>query len=234
MKSNFYSNDITIYKFKLGTGNSFLIKTSNNNLLIDTGSKWFRKKLVRNIKKVLGCSKIDFLILTHTHFDHCQNAAFIRREFGGKIVVGKNEEMFTKLGYSPIPKGSNVFTKVLSKIGGRIGRKWFGYEPFECDVYVDDDLQLAKNIVVSPTPGHSKGSISVIIDGNVGVVGDNLFGVFPNNVFPPFVDDPVEMIRTWEKLVKTGCELFLPGHGGSISISLLIKQLKKYSRKYNS
>jgi glyoxylase-like metal-dependent hydrolase (beta-lactamase superfamily II) len=234
MKSHLISNDTSIYKILLGTGNSFLIKTSNNFLLIDTGSKYYRKKLVRNIKKLIGSSGIDFLILTHTHFDHCQNAAFIKREFGCKIIVGKNEEGFTKLGYSPIPKGSNVFTKVLSNIGGRIGRKWFSYEPFEGDVYVDDDLQLANNIFVTPTPGHSKGSISVIIDGNVGVVGDNLFGVFPNNVFPPFVDDPVEMIRTWEKLVKTGCELFLPGHGGSISISLLIKQLKKYSRKYNS
>lgn len=234
MKSNFYSNDITIYKFILGTGNSFLIKTSNNILLIDTGSKLFRKKLVRNIKKILDSSKIDFLILTHTHFDHCQNAAFIRREFGGKIVVGKNEEMYTKLGYSPIPKGSNVFTKVLSKIGGRIGRKWFGYESFECDVYVDEDLQLAKNIVVTSTPGHSRGSISVIIDDNVAVVGDNLFGVFPCSIFPPFADDPKEMIRSWQKLVQTGCKLFLPGHGGSISKGLLIKQLNKYSKKHNS
>lgn len=233
MKSNFYSNDITIYKFILGTGNSFLIKTSNNNLLIDTGSKWFRKKLVRNIKKVLGSSKIDFLILTHTHFDHCQNAAYMKREFGCKIVVGKNEEIYTKLGYTPIPKGSNVLTKILSKIGGRVGKKWFNYEPFESDVIVDEDIQLANNIVITPTPGHSKGSISVIIDHNVAIVGDNLFGIIPNYVFPPFVDDTLEMIRSWEKLVQTGCKLFLPGHGGLISNSLLLKQLKKISRKDN-
>jgi glyoxylase-like metal-dependent hydrolase (beta-lactamase superfamily II) len=234
MKSYLFSNNIAIYKVLSGTGNSFLVKTGSIILLIDTGSKYFRKRLVRNIRKVIGNAKIDFLILTHTHFDHCQNAAFIKKEFGCKIVAGKNEEIYTKLGYTPIPKGSNIFTKLLSNIGSRIGSKWFGYESFECDIAVDEDLQLVNKIVVAPTPGHSIGSISVIINNNVAVVGDNLFSVFPNRVFPPFADNPTEMIHSWEKLVQTGCKLFLPGHGGSISNSLLIRQLNKYSRKYNS
>jgi glyoxylase-like metal-dependent hydrolase (beta-lactamase superfamily II) len=66
----------------------------------------------------------------------------------------------------------------------------------------------------------------------VAVVGDNLFSIIPNRIFPPFVDDPKEMIQSWKKLVQTGCTIFLPGHGGSISNSLLIKQLNKYSKLY--
>ncbi len=230
MKSYLLRNDIAIYKVLSGTGNSFLVKTGSIILLIDTGSKYFRKRLVRNIRKVIGNAKIDFLILTHTHFDHCQNAAFLKKEFGCKIVAGKNEEIYTKLGYTPIPNGTNILTKALSKIGSRIGSKWFGYESFECDIVIDNDLQLANRIVITPTAGHSKGSISVIINNNVAVVGDNLFSIFPNSVFPPFADDTKEMIHSWGKLVQTGCAIFLPGHGESISNSLLIKQLNKYSK----
>jgi hypothetical protein len=40
-------------------------------------------------------------------------------------------------------------------------------------------------------------------------VGDAMFGVFNWSVFPPFADDVPTMIKSWRKLLKTGCHSFL-------------------------
>lgn len=62
-----------------------------------------------------------------------------------------------------------------------------------------------------PTPGHTCGSVSLIVDGEIAVVGDAMVG--RRSIFPPFADDVPELVRSWQKLLDTGCGLFLPAHG---------------------
>jgi Zn-dependent hydrolases, including glyoxylases len=83
------------------------------------------------------------------------------------------------------------------------------------------------NIRVISTPGHSIGSISVIVDNEVAIVGDALFGIFSNSVFPPFADDVKTLIDSWGKLLKTNCTLFLPAHGRPITRELLEREYNK-------
>ena len=81
------------------------------------------------------------------------------------------------------------------------------------------------------TPGHSDDSISVIVNNEIGLVGDTMFGVFKSSIFPPFADNPDEMVESWEKLFDTNCHTFLPGHGSEIKKELLGREMVKYSRK---
>jgi glyoxylase-like metal-dependent hydrolase (beta-lactamase superfamily II) len=88
------------------------------------------------------------------------------------------------------------------------------------------------NAFVMHTPGHSPGSISVIIDNEIAIVGDAMFGVFRNSVFPPFADDLKQMVLSWGKLLETECTSFLPGHGTEKNRGLLQRQFEKYKARY--
>jgi hydroxyacylglutathione hydrolase len=223
----------SIFKVLAGRSNSYLIHTKKGNLLVDTGPTSSFRNLLCNLQKYgLQLQNIDFLLLTHSHFDHCQNAHLIREQSKCKICASKYETDFMKHGYTPLPKGTFLYTRLLSNIGNKIGPKRFGYMPFTPDINVSEQSDPENYpIKIIATPGHSEGSISVIVDNEIAIVGDTLFGVFKNSVFPPFADDTSELIKSWKKLLSTQCHTFLPGHGSEISRDLLQKEFIKHSGK---
>jgi hydroxyacylglutathione hydrolase len=111
----------------------------------------------------------------------------------------------------------------------------FVYPGVQPDILVKDSFGLNTfgfNAFVRHTPGHSSGSISVIIDNQIAIVGDAMFGVFKNSVFPPFADDIKQMVLSWGELLETGCTSFLPGHGTEKDRSILHRQFEKYKARY--
>ena len=83
------------------------------------------------------------------------------------------------------------------------------------------------------TPGHTEGSISLIIDNEIALVGDTMFGAFPGTIFPPFANDESLMVNSWEKLLKTKCKVFIPSHGSANDRGLVEKDFKKRSKIAN-
>ncbi len=225
-----------IFQVLGGRTNSYLILCEKGNILIDTGVRSTLSEMRKQISKLhLASGKIDYLILTHTHFDHCRNASSIKEENVCEVVVGEPEINFIQKGYTPIPQGTNSFTRFLVKMGNKLDPKWFSYEPFSAEIMVGDHYNFIDSdikIDLISTPGHSSGSISLIVDEDIAIVGDALFGIFEKTVFPPFADDIPTLIRSWERLLETGCSIFLPGHGGEISRRLLEKEFQKYVKKY--
>jgi hydroxyacylglutathione hydrolase len=62
-----------IFRVLSGRSNSYLISAKGKNILVDTGKESAFKKLESGINSLpLTGSKLSFLILTHTHFDHLQ------------------------------------------------------------------------------------------------------------------------------------------------------------------
>lgn len=236
MKSWKTKNGYEIYLVLSGRSNSYLISKENLNVLVDTGNRSSYHSLRKNIDSLgLIHKKIALLILTHTHYDHCQNAFAIREDEDCKILMGEKEVGFVKNGYSPLPAGTFLITKFISDIGNRIGKRRFGYKPFTPDTLVGEEFYWEQNdfeIKILGTNGHSEGSISVIVDNEIAIVGDEMLGVYKGSVFPPFADDIIKMINGWGRLLKTGCDIFLPGHGKEIKRELLHSEYLKYARKH--
>ena len=227
-------NRYKIYRVLSGRCNSFLIISDTLVLLVDTGKKSSYKRLIRNINSLSLSPKLErILVLTHTHFDHCQSASLISELHGFKVCVGNAEKDFVGRGYTPIPKGTNPLTKFLVAIGRIFLKPIHSYTPFCADFVIDKDLSFADygaNIKIIPTPGHSVGSVSVIVDDEIALVGDALFGIFPNSIFPPFADNTSEMVKSWGKLLQTNCSLFMPAHGKPVNRDLLQREFKRYSK----
>lgn len=228
---NWKTRNCTIYQILKGRSNSFLIKSENNYIFVDTGRKNSWKKLSSKINGLLDVNKLSCLILTHTHFDHVENAAKIKEKYKCPIIVHESEANYLKHGNTPLPQGTNFITRFLiNSVSKRVNPR-SKYETAIPDILVDVKYDLSPyefNAYIIHTPGHTIGSISIIIDDQVAIVGDTLFGMFKWSTYPPFADEPEIMIKSWGKLLETDCKLFLPGHGTKISRELLEKQYEKH------
>ena len=231
MKSWKTSNGYGIYQVLSGRSNSYFISTGKLNILVDTGKESAYNRLKLNIDSLkLTDKRITFLILTHTHFDHCQNAAKIKEQENCRIIVSEKEKESIEKGYTSLPNGTLIFTRLISFLGNLIGKKRFGYKPFIPDILLDEEFDLMDydlNIKLIKTEGHSSGSISVIVDNEIAIVGDAIFGIFKNSVFPPYADNQTEMINSWRILLDTDCNTFLPGHGKKVKKELIQKEYCK-------
>jgi len=200
--------------------------------LIDTSVSRLWNKLQRKLDK-LGVNTIDYLMLTHAHFDHAANANKIRKKYNSLVIIQKEEASYLVNGDNILPNGTNLFTRTIVNILGKRLFSKFRYEPCQYDVLVDScfDLKdLGFNGYLIHTPGHTIGSMSLIVDNEIAIVGDGMFGVFKGSAFPPYAQNPEQMVQSWGKLLDTNCSLFIPSHGTENSRSLLEKDYIKRHR----
>lgn len=223
------SNKYEIHLALGGRSNVYLIQSAKGNILVDTAKTNNYTALLKNLKRLLKHNyKIDYLILTHAHYDHCQNTAKLIQEFNCEVIVGLGECPFIRQGYRPLPKGTYFPFNAIAALGKRLGRRVFAHEAFEADYKLKEIFSLqgrGYNVVLYPTPGHTAGSISVVVDNEVALVGDTMFGIFKNSIFPPFCDDVVTMYKSWKILYDLNCRLYLPGHGKAIKRNLLEREI---------
>jgi len=225
-----------VHQVLKGRGNAYLVAAGEHHLLVDTGMKSSLRRLEQTINGLLPEKRtLDFLVLTHTHYDHCQSAAKIQEKENCRVVVGKAESQYGQKGFAPLPRGTSVLPRMLTGIGNLMGKKMFGYAPFEPDMEIEDDYDLMGGLAgvrLITTPGHSAGSVSLVVDDEVALVGDAAFGIFRNTIFPPFADNITQLVQSWKKLLDTPCHTFLPGHGGPINRKMLEKEYERYARRY--
>ena len=150
------------------TMNMYLVQGGGENILIDTGSVPNEKNPperihygtledYRPVKELIEeqgikCSDITKIILTHLHYDHCWNLEL----FPDIPIYIQGREL--EYAVNPIPWDE----KIYSFWKGSDTPPWM----FELSriVRVDGDLDLLPGIKLLLTPGHSKGSQSVLID----------------------------------------------------------------------
>lgn len=132
------------FNYKDYDANYYLIANNGEGVLIDSGECY--DEISKYIK--INNIKLKYIFLTHGHNDHVLEAYNIREEFSAKIVIHKFDNKQLK-------KTTSVDADVLLE----------GGEFYEVGGMKFEFLH---------TPGHTKGSMSIICDGNA-FTGDTLF-----------------------------------------------------------
>ncbi len=216
------------------TSNAYVVANGKRAILIDCGMKKKEKKIIAALERMqLSPSDIKLIILTHTHYDHSGSVKALQEITGAKILVHQAEASCLEQGYCAFPKGTMWFPKITSAVG-RALNKWVGrYAPVSPDILISERFDLQAYGIdgyVLPTPGHTAGSICVIIEGRHAIVGDTLFNIFKHSVFPPYANDQEELLRSWKILLEIGCEHFYPGHGKPFTRNRLQKTYEEKKR----
>jgi glyoxylase-like metal-dependent hydrolase (beta-lactamase superfamily II) len=85
-------NTTKIYRVLFDSNNVFLICADTKTMIVNTGQTARRRKLFNRLSQIKETQNgIDYLCLTHTHFDHCRNAKAIKDKFNTEVIVSEGE-----------------------------------------------------------------------------------------------------------------------------------------------
>ncbi len=218
-----------IIRILSGRSNVFLLSNGHTNILVDTSAGFMWKILKKKLER-LGIENINLLILTHSHFDHAANAARIKEKYKAQVIIHESEIKYLTTGDNILPTGTNSVTKFIVSTFAKKFQSLALYQSCNYDLTVDDVFDLSGfgfNAYLIHTPGHTQGSISLIIDDEIALVGDTMFGIFRWTVFPPFASDQYQLLNSWGRLLKTKCRVFIPSHGSENCRALVEKDYYK-------
>jgi glyoxylase-like metal-dependent hydrolase (beta-lactamase superfamily II) len=180
----------------------YLIRFGPTAALIDAGCGGAHEDLVNNISEVLPSDiQIEYLFLTHCHYDHTGGAEGVRHQFGCRVVAHELDAAFLENGDSTVTAAT-----------------WYGAEmkPLQIDYKIKtkvETFQLGKGrLVAHHCPGHSPGSVVYLTE-----VGSDLV-LFGQDVHGPldasFLSNRKDYKRSLEFLIGLDADILCEGHFG--------------------
>ena len=182
-----------------GFSTNSLVTAGGRTILVDTGPSARRSWLVQALQsKGLDPDDVDIVVLTHMHWDHCQNTDLFRN---ARILVHP-----TELDYARNPNRADF--AVAQYMADMVDK--MKVEP------ISQGDTVVEGITVMETPGHTKGHISVAVgegSDTVLLTGDalpdsgSIIRGLPTNIFWD-VEDARSSVQ---RMVSTS-RVFYPGH----------------------
>ncbi len=154
-------NDIKVTDVRVQQGDSaFLIDDGKTAILYDTGFGFTGFQVAENIKKQLGERGLDYIFLTHSHYDHALGSAYILRCYPeAKVVAGEYAaDIFKREG------AQRVMRELDRKFADKCGAPDYEFLGGELRVDIpckDGDIIRAGDMSfrVLELPGHTKCSV---------------------------------------------------------------------------
>ena len=209
---------VQLYTIPFGFASAFLLK-GNKNVLIDAVvpgqiARFVKMLALTNTRP----EEIDLLLFTHGHYDHIGLAKEIVALSGAQTAIHEREVNWLETGNPQMPPGVTLLGKLL--IGLMKQAPKMNIHPTRVDIVLDDEgLNLDEYGIpgkVIYTPGHTMGSMSVLLENGDAIVGDlagsaRYMQLKPG--MPIFAEDESLIKPSWKKLLKAGAKWIYPAHG---------------------
>ncbi|ARN22191.1 MBL fold metallo-hydrolase [Piscinibacter gummiphilus] len=210
----------------LGLVNAHLVVGAAGAVLVDAGLPDTERAVEKVLRfRGMNWSDIRLIVITHAHIDHAGNAARLRELTGAPVCAHEGDAQH----YRQRERMTFCATGTFGRLFFRTGLIQRAYTPFEPDLLLkgEEVLDLAPYGIagrVLPTPGHTCGSLSVVLHDGQALVGDLVSsGVLLGGIVmtgtsksPPFEDDPHQVADELERLSSDGSTTFYMGHGGPL------------------
>lgn len=203
--------------------NCYLVRTGDGFVLIDTGRTNKRGAIEKELESA-GCQpgNLTLIVLTHGDFDHCGNAAYLRKKFGTQIAIHKDDSGMVERGDMLWNRNKqNILIRIIFKLFFRLSKS----DRFKPDLYIDDGYDFSGygfDAKVLDIPGHSQGSIGILTASGDLFCGDLLANIAKPEVWS-IIDDSVAAHASVEKLKRLQINTVYPGHGQPFAMELFMK-----------
>jgi len=166
---------------------AFLLLTQEKAALLDSGYSFCAPQMLDNISGILGPRELDYVLLTHSHYDHASGSIYCKTRWPGVTIVGSRHtaKILGKDSARTLMRGLNSSAARLNGQGQ----------------YLDllDDLQVDRSVVegevielgsmqlrVLELPGHTRCSIGFYAEKEALLLACETLGVIagPDLVMP--------------------------------------------------
>lgn len=223
-----------------GLVNAHLVVHDGSAMLVDAGLPGTEARVEKALRRHgLGFRDIRLIVITHAHVDHAGNAARLRDLSGAPIVAHRADLPYyrreAEMRFCPTGWFGRLFI--------RTGLMYQPYAPFQPDILLDNQASLPLapfgfDGMLSHTPGHTAGSLSVELADQQALVGDLIAsGILLGGLIrtghakqPPFEDDPRLVSQALEAMLARGHRQFFMGHGGPLPAREVARHAGELSR----
>lgn len=223
---------LKIIPFRTSINTAYILK-DQGSVLVDAGYN----KDAKGFSLLLDSHQIDpediqLILPTHGDFDHAGGAGTLRELTGAKIALHEKDREIVEKGIFHWPHGVTPWGRVSRAMLMPFMKNKVKPPPTKVDLVLGDEGMSLKEYGIDGqvvyTPGHTYGSISVVLES-----GDAFVGCLAHNR-PPFVLKPklpiyaldLELLKeSWMKIIKLEAKTIWPGHGKPFPIEKILKYL---------
>jgi glyoxylase-like metal-dependent hydrolase (beta-lactamase superfamily II) len=207
-----------VIQIPLGRANAFIIR-GKRPVIVDTGYPGSAPAIIDKLtENGIDPKSVSLILITHGHADHFGSAADLRERTGAKVAIHKLDAEAARKGQDPPLSPTGAIGRLfISLMARRDPAKAPSFEP---DILIEGEMDLKKFGIegkIIHTPGHTPGSISVILPGGEVIVGDLIMrGTFrwwqPN--YPLFADNMAQLNESIQLILRRKPSKIFCGHGG--------------------
>jgi glyoxylase-like metal-dependent hydrolase (beta-lactamase superfamily II) len=193
--------------------NAYLIKRDDGITVIDTGLPGNAGKIIDYVQNIGSHpSDIKTIVLTHSDMDHAGSVARLKEETDAKVAI--HEADASRLSGEKELKAVKGMLGAFLRAVGAVMR----FNRVKADVLLKDS-DIIDGLTVIHTPGHTGGSICLLLPGRALFVGDALLTndervlSLPRRSMSTDLNQAKESIK---KISELKYSILLPGHGPPI------------------
>jgi hydroxyacylglutathione hydrolase len=226
--------NVKINRIPLGITNCYLVQ-GEAAVLVDCGDVGNGKRFTKALAALgIKPSEVNLIVLTHAHADHVGSAAEIQHLTGAKVAMHAAEAPYLSKGMASPAKPATRWARILfSLLSSGLASSINRVPAYPPDIVITEDHFPLESFGIPArvvfTPGHTPGSISVVLDQGDALVGDLAMSGFPSlsgRPDLPIIADDLEQVRaSWRKLMDAGVKTFSPAHGKPFPAAVLLKLL---------
>jgi glyoxylase-like metal-dependent hydrolase (beta-lactamase superfamily II) len=206
----------TIYTTSSPGGESVLLLSDQANFLVETGFPFAAQKTLENVKRALAGKPLDYILLTHAHYDHCGGLPVIKEAFPAATVVAS--QATSDIIGRP---GAREFMKKMDKSAAEHAGLDCGgmIPPFpKVDIIVQDGDIIdpeGEAIQVIYTPGHTRDSTAFFFTKEKLLISTESIGVMMErgDVHAAFIVSYKQSLEGIEKLRALKADKVILPHG---------------------
>lgn len=220
-----------LYRIRLRASNCFLL-VGDGAILVDSGLKGEGNLILKAMaSRGVKPRNLRLIILTHGHADHAGAAGEIAAITGAPIAMRHEDAYWISQGLQvpapPITHWARAISRLLSL---RFMQGFMPAPSFAPDVVITTtEFTLSAYGVAATvlhTPGHTAGSVSILLEDSRALVGDLAMNGFPSSPFKPTLpivaQNPARLAQSWMTLRERGATTVFPGHGSSFPWTSLV------------
>jgi hydroxyacylglutathione hydrolase len=222
---------VSIHPILLGVDHCYIIR-GDGVIMIDGGAPKQGKAFLSAIEALsMKPEDIQLIVLTHGHWDHIGSAKEIKDLTRAKLAMHQKEKDCLEKSLKPLPPGATLWGSIFVNIMAMF-LPLVHIPATDVDIVLGDgEFPLTEYGIpgkVVHTPGHSMGSVSVLLETGDAFVGDLAMSAFPMRFspgLPILAEDMQQVKKSWKMLLDAGAETIYPAHGKPFSSDIIRRAL---------